>query len=64
MALISELIYKPSMEQKNLWRKITVALIADVKSYSRFIGEDEVGLPLNITTYQKIMTPRIQEHRD
>ena len=36
-------------------RKLTAILSADVKGYSRLMGEDEVGTLRTLTTYRKMM---------
>jgi len=44
-------------------RKLTAILSADVKGYSRLMGEDEAETVKTITTYRKIMGKLIQQHR-
>ncbi|UCE33081.1 MAG: adenylate/guanylate cyclase domain-containing protein [Deltaproteobacteria bacterium] len=51
------------MEPQNIQRKLTAILSADVKGYSRLMGEDEVSTVLTITAYRKVMATLIQKHR-
>ena len=44
-------------------RKLTAILSADVKGYSRLMGEDEVGTIRTLSTYRRIMTTLVQQHR-
>jgi len=44
-------------------RKLTAILSADVKGYSRLMGEDEVGTIRTLSTYRKIMTTLIHQYR-
>jgi len=43
-------------------RKLTAILSADVKGYSRLMGEDEAGTVKTLTAYRKIMGELIQRH--
>ena len=43
-------------------RKLTAILSADVKGYSRLMGEDEVATIRTLTTYRELMTSLIQQH--
>jgi adenylate cyclase len=43
-------------------RKLTAILSADVKGYSRLMGEDEVGTIRTLNAYKEVMTNLIQEH--
>ena len=44
-------------------RKLTAILNADVKGYSRLMGEDEEATIRTLTAYRQIMTTLIQQHR-
>src|SRR6267142_969562 len=44
-------------------RKLTAILSADVKGYSRLMGEDEEATIRTLTAYRQIMTTRIEQHR-
>jgi adenylate cyclase len=44
-------------------RKLTAILIADVKGYSRHMGEDESWAIRMLDTYKEIMIAHIQEHK-
>src|SRR3989449_8916433 len=44
-------------------RKLTAILSADVKCYSRLMGEDEEATVRTLTTYRQVMTTLIQQHR-
>jgi adenylate cyclase len=44
-------------------RKLTAILSADVKGYSRLMGEDEVGTIRTLNVYKEVMTNFIQQHR-
>src|SRR5262245_40323669 len=44
-------------------RKLTAILTADVKGYSRLMGEDEEATIRTLTTYRAVMTSLIQAHR-
>jgi len=43
-------------------RKLTAILSADVKGYSRLMGEDEKGTVRTLNTYKEIMTGLIRSH--
>ena len=51
------------MTTQRVKRKLTAILSADVKGYSRLMGEDEAETVKTITTYRKIMGKLIQQHR-
>ena len=51
------------MTTQEVKRKLTAILSADVKGYSRLMGEDEVGTIRTLSTYHKIMTTLIQQYR-
>jgi len=44
-------------------RKLTAILSADVKGYSRLMGEDEEGTIRTLTAYRKGMATLIQQHQ-
>ena len=44
-------------------RKLTAILSADVKGYSRLMGEDEVATIHTLTAYRKEMAIIIEQHR-
>jgi adenylate cyclase len=44
-------------------RKLTAILSADVKGYSRLMGEDEEATILTLRAYREVMTTLIQHHR-
>ncbi|MBI3796454.1 MAG: hypothetical protein HY268_05720, partial [Deltaproteobacteria bacterium] len=44
-------------------RKLTAILSADVKGYSRLMGDDEEATIRTLTTYREVMTTRIQHQR-
>src|SRR5262245_65465231 len=44
-------------------RKLTAILTADVKGYSRRIGESEAATVRTLTTYRAVRTTLIQAHR-
>ena len=44
-------------------RKLTAILSADVKGYSRLMGEDEKGTVRTLNAYKEVMTDLIQQHR-
>ena len=44
-------------------RKLTAILSADVKGYSRLMGEDEANTVKTLTSYRKILKELIQQHR-
>ena len=43
-------------------RKLTAIFSADVKGYSRLMGEDEVATIRTLEQYRKIMAGHIQKH--
>ena len=51
------------MTEQHLKRKLTTILHADVKDYSRLIGEDEDETVRTLTAYRKVMSVFIQKHR-
>ncbi|MBI3757952.1 MAG: adenylate/guanylate cyclase domain-containing protein [Deltaproteobacteria bacterium] len=44
-------------------RKLTAILSADVKGYSRLMGDDEEATIHTLTAYREVMTALIQQHR-
>jgi TolB-like protein/class 3 adenylate cyclase len=51
------------MTTQEVKRKLTAILSADVKGYSRLMGEDEKGTIRTLNTYKEVMTGLIQHHR-
>lgn len=51
------------MAPENLKRKLTAILSADVKGYSRLMGEDEEGTIRILNAYMGVITGFIQQHR-
>jgi adenylate cyclase len=52
-----------AMTEKSVKRKLTAILCADVKGYSRLMGEDEVGTFHTLSDYLEIMSTIIVAHR-
>jgi adenylate cyclase len=50
------------MTAQEVKRKLTAILSADVKGYSRLMGEDEVGTIHTLNAYKEVMTALIQHH--
>ena len=44
-------------------RKLTAILSADVKGYSRLMGEDDVGTLKTLSNYFEVMTSLIRQHQ-
>ena len=44
-------------------RKLTAILSADVKDYSRLMGEDEEATIRTLTAYREVMATLIEQHR-
>ena len=44
-------------------RKLTAIFSADVKGYSRLMGDDEEATIRTLTSYREVMTSLIQQHR-
>src|SRR5512136_445894 len=51
------------MTAEKFKRKLTAILSADVKGYSRLIGEDEEGTIRTLKVYMEVITGFIQQHR-
>jgi len=51
------------MTTEGFKRKLTAILSADVKGYSRLMGEDEDSTVRTITAYREAMTNLVQQHR-
>src|SRR5512136_1641358 len=51
------------MATQEVKRKLTAILNADVKGYSRLMGEDEKGTVRTLNAYMDLMTGLIQHHR-
>ena len=51
------------MTAQQLKRKLTAILNADVKGYSRLMGEDEKGTVLTLNAYKEVMSRLVQQHR-
>jgi len=51
------------MATKDFKRKLTAILSADVKGYSRLMGEDEAQTVKTITAYREVMAALIKQHR-
>jgi adenylate cyclase len=51
------------MSAESFKRKLTAILSADVKGYSRLMGENEAETVKTLTSYRKIMAELIQQHR-
>jgi len=50
------------MTTQEIKRKLTAILSADVKGYSRLMGEDEKGTVRRLNVYKEVMTGLIQHH--
>lgn len=51
------------MGTQDFQRKLTAILSADVKGYSRLMGEDEEATVRTITAYREVITKIVQKHR-
>ena len=51
------------MTEELIKRKLAAILSADVKGYSRLMGDDEVSTVRTIESYRKVMTELIRSHR-
>ena len=63
MASKLDLHHESSMAQEHLPRKLTAILSADVKGYSRLMGEDEDETVRILTAYREVMSDLIGKHR-
>jgi adenylate cyclase len=52
-----------SVESAHVQRKLAAILSADVKGYSRLMGEDEVATIRTLTTYRELMFALIRQYR-
>jgi len=50
-------------EERRMERKLVAIFSADVKGYSRLMGEDELVTVRTLTAYRKVMTTLIHAHR-
>jgi adenylate cyclase len=50
------------MTRQEVKRKLTAILSADVKGYSRLMGEDEKGTVRTLNAYKEVMADFIQNH--
>ena len=51
------------MEPESVERKLTAILSADVKGYSRLMGDDEEATLRTLTAYREVFSSHIQQHR-
>ena len=51
------------MPPENVERKLAAILHADIKGYSRLMGEDEVGTLRMLTAYREVTDASIHHHR-
>ncbi len=51
------------MATQDFKRKLTAILSADVKGYSRLMGEDDEATVRTITAYREVITEVVQKHR-
>ena len=51
------------MEPRHIERKLTAILSADVKGYSRLMGEDEVGTVHTLNACREVIDTLIAQHR-
>ncbi len=51
------------MSPSEVQRKLAAILSADVKGYSRLMGDDELATVRTITSYREIITALVEEHR-
>jgi len=51
------------MDTEEFRRKLTAILSADVKGYSRLMGEDEEATVRTITAHREVITTVIQKYR-
>ncbi|NIS68193.1 MAG: hypothetical protein GTO12_04350 [Proteobacteria bacterium] len=53
---------EPSREPQGLQRKLAAILSADVKGYSRLMGEDEVVTVRTLTAYREVTESLIEQN--
>ena len=63
MASVPDLDDESSMPQEHLPRKLTAILSADVKGYSRLMGEDEERTVRTLAAYRDVMSDFIRKNR-
>jgi class 3 adenylate cyclase len=51
------------MAAQDFKRKLTAILSADVKGYSRLMGEDDEATVRTITAYREVITEVVQKHK-
>ena len=51
------------MTEERTKRKLSAILSADVKGYSRLMGEDEAATVQTLKTYRELMASHIRQHR-
>jgi adenylate cyclase len=51
------------MSPESFKRKLTAILSADVKGYSRLMGEDQVGTVRTLKEHREVMSRLISEYR-
>src|ERR1051325_5755179 len=51
-----------ALAERRMERKLTAILSADVKGYSRLMGEDEEATIRLLTTYRQVLTTLVQQH--
>ena len=49
--------------EERVERRLAAILSADVKGYSRLMGDDEVATIRMLTTYREVITTLITQHR-
>src|SRR5712692_6847008 len=54
---------QPERPAQNIERRLAAILSADVKGYSRLMGEDEEATLRTLTLHRKVMDPLIAQHR-
>jgi len=52
----------PRPRPERMERKLAAILSADVKGYSRLMGEDEEATIRTLTAYRAVMTSHIEQH--
>ena len=54
---------RPTSVAPPIERRLAALLSADIKGYSRLMGEDEEGTLQTLTTYREVMANVIAQHR-